>query len=475
MSADQGEDRMPIMSNARSPRPKLARAFLITLGSAAFVVLVPTMAQAHVKWFAPYDLAVAPTPPTLFLHQGALLLCLVLSVPVLWLVIGVDHLDRRLDLLSHAGRILNRLAPRADNILRVTIGVWLTWLWALPTPVFLTPELIAPTAHIQWLQLLISVFCISRRTSWIAGAGLLLLYIAGIGHYGLFHLADYPIFLGLAAYLVGISVQNWRCASLRQLASHRQSILVVTVAATLCWASIEKWAFASWTTPLLTDRPYLAMGFDSATFMALAGWVEFGLAILLVIGGRLTSRLAALVLLAMFGAAVFEFGRLDLVGHLPIMASLVLVITVGNSAAGGVASLSARRLFTRLLGLPVLYFAALALAITAYFGGWEAAYGETSRLVRESALDASLVAVGIITILGAIGVAALFKSRSPMSRVWASVRGAASPGPGDVTTGVSRLKWFRRYTGFDEYVCRSGSTSIYSGYRGLTGVGLWRL
>ena len=79
---------------------------------------------------------------------------------------------------------------------------------------------------------------------------------------------------------------------------------------------------------------------------------------------------------------------------------------------------------------------------TAYFGGWEAAYGETSRLVRESALDASLVAVGIITILGAIGVAALFKSRSPMSRVWASVRGAASPGQ-VMTTGVSEPKWFR--------------------------------
>ena len=116
----------------------------------------------------------------------------------------------------------------------------------------------------------------------------------------------------------------------------------------------------------------------------------------------------------MFGAAVLEFGRLDLVGYLPIMAALVLVITVGNSEAGRVASLSGRDLSIRLLGLPVIYFAALALTIAAYFGGWEPAYGDAFRRGRENGLEASLEAVGVITVLiiFAISIAALFKRRS---------------------------------------------------------------
>ena len=404
---------MPTISKAQKSRRTTASAIFIALASAAFVVLMPTVAQAHVKWFAPYDMTVAPTPPAMFIQQGAILLGIMLSVPALWLAVGMDQLDRGWGLWSSAGRPLARRAVRADDIVRVTIAVWLTWLWALPTPVFLTPELVAPTQHVQWLQLALSIFCISRRTSWVTGLGLLLLYVAAIGYYGLFHLADYPLFLGIAAYLVGISAQHWCSAKLQQFAQQRQSILVFTMATTLCWASIEKWAYSSWSTPVLIDRPYLAMGLESADFMALAGWFEFGLAIMLALGGRLTSRLAALVLLTMFGAAVLEFGKLDLVGHLPIMAALVLVLMVGNSDVGNVASLSGHRLAVRLLGLPILYFAALALVITAYFGGWEAAYGDAFCLGWESRLDASLVAIGVMTIfsLMAISVFALFKLR----------------------------------------------------------------
>jgi len=330
---------------------------------------MPITAHAHIKWFAPFDLTVEPTVPAMFISQDAWLLGLALSIPALWLAVGLDQLGRRWDIMPNVGRSLSRVAADADDIVRVTIGVWLTWLWASPTPVFLTPELVAPTGHVHWFQLLMSVFCFSRRTTWITGIGLLALYFTAMSHYGLFHLADYPLFLGITAYLIGISAQRWRSSRLRLLARHRHSTLVIAMTTTLCWASIEKWAYASWSMPILAERSYLALGLDPATFMALAGWVEFGLAISLVIGGRLTSRAAALALLIMFSAAVFEFGKVDLIGHLPIIASLFVVVAVGNGDIGDVVSLSRRSVPFRLVALPVVYFASLALTITAYFGG----------------------------------------------------------------------------------------------------------
>lgn len=157
---------------------RIAAGFLLALGLAAWAAIWPTTARAHVKWFAPFDLTVEPTPPALFLFQDAWLLGLALSIPALWLTVGIDQLDRRRGLLSNRGRSSSRAVVHADDIVRVTMGVWLTWLWALPTPVFLTPELVVPTPYVHWLQLLVSVFCFSRRTTWITGMGLLALYAA---------------------------------------------------------------------------------------------------------------------------------------------------------------------------------------------------------------------------------------------------------------------------------------------------------
>ena len=384
---------------------RIAAGCLFALGLAAWAISWPTPARAHVKWFAPFDLTVEPTPPALFIFQHAWLLGLALSVPALWLMVGMDQLDRRRGLPSNSGGCSSRAVVDADDIVRVAMGVWLTWLWALPTPVFLTPELVAPTATVQWLQLLLSVFCLSRRTAWITGMGLLALYAAAARHYGLFHLADYPLFVGIAAYLIGISTLRSRSPSLRRVAHHRHSILVIAMATTLCWASIEKWAYPSWTMPILTERTYLALGLEPATFMALAGWVEFGLAILLVIGGRFSSRLAALALFTMFAAAVLEFGKVDLVGHLPIIASLALVVTRGNGDVGKVAGFSRRTMPIRLVALPVAYFASLVTATTAYFGGWRLAYDDVPRLDWSSEFNVSLIVAGLMLVFSVLAMA----------------------------------------------------------------------
>jgi len=46
----------------------------------------------------------------------------------------------------------------------------------------------------------------------VAALGIVVLYVCGIASYGFFHMMDYPIFLGLAAYhaLSALSAERWR-------------------------------------------------------------------------------------------------------------------------------------------------------------------------------------------------------------------------------------------------------------------------
>ena len=89
--------------------------------------------------------------------------------------------------------------------------------------------------------------------------------------------------------------------------------------------------------------------------MTAAGVIEFGLAFGLI-WTPLVRRLAALVLTAMFISAIFEFGKIDAIGHLMIIAILL-----------GVIADDARGPRWRPILAPVFYICALAGMVTAYY------------------------------------------------------------------------------------------------------------
>src|SRR5262249_31971967 len=141
-------------------------------------------------------------------------------------------------------------------------------LWAIGG-IILTPELRTDSAWVSWLQLAIACGMFWRATLPASAAGVVMLYVYGIGSYGLFHMMDYPIFLGLAAYhaLSALPSEKWRAL--------RPDVLRWSAAATLMWASVEKWAFPQWTGPLLDAHGGLTLGVGHGTFMIVAGIVEF--------------------------------------------------------------------------------------------------------------------------------------------------------------------------------------------------------
>jgi hypothetical protein len=189
--------------------------------------------------------------------------------------------------------------------------------------IILTPELTTSSSWVSWLQLAIAAAMFWRPTLPAAAVGIIVLYLVGIWDYGLFHMMDYPIFLGLAAYhaLSAFSGERWWTL--------RATALRVGTAATIMWASVEKLAYPHWTHPLLDAHPGLSFGLDYGLFMLSAGVVEFSLGFGLL-WGPLVRRLSAFVLAAMMTAAVAEFGKVDAIGHMMIVAPLVAIMLDPN-------------------------------------------------------------------------------------------------------------------------------------------------
>ena len=102
---------------------------------------------------------------------------------------------------------------------------------------------------VPWLQLGMAVCLIWRRTMPLAGLGIVVLFGMAAKQYGAFHLADYPIFLGVALYLAlrGFDMDFF---GMRPL-----DIVRWAAAITLMWASIEKWAYPEWSFPAVHHPP----------------------------------------------------------------------------------------------------------------------------------------------------------------------------------------------------------------------------
>jgi hypothetical protein len=291
----------------------------IAVRTTAALVVLPAPALAHVKWFMPYDVATAPTSIGSVVTAHFVTLLVGFSL----LIFGGFVLDRYIagrwpGVVKETGR-----ADIEERLLRAGMGGFFMALFAAGG-VILTPELRTDADWPGWLQLGIAISLLSMSTCIAAGIGIVALYLYSASLYGIFHLADYPIFLGIAGYFILTSIASDRLRALRM------PILYGTLCTSLMWGAIEKWAYPQWTLSLLASRPYLTVGFMPDDFLLFAGFVEFALAFYMLAGFSLV-RPAALVLLLIFASAVVEFGKIDAIGHLPIMVPLLVMLIHGPS------------------------------------------------------------------------------------------------------------------------------------------------
>ncbi|QPF84210.1 hypothetical protein IC762_32095 [Bradyrhizobium genosp. L] len=311
-------------------------------------------ADAHVKWFCAFDVAGQPRGLENVLCMDFELL---LGIAVFWLFAGClieptavgEATIRALD------RITSPLRPYTDVMIRAVVAFFFISIWAVGG-ILLTPELKTTSPLVGVLQLAIAAGMLSRRTLPLSALGMAVIYGIAVRNYGVFHLADYPIFLGVAAYLAltGLKKDLFGVQPI--------DVMRYATAVTLMWASIEKWAYPEWSFPLLIEHASITFGFDNEFYMRAAGMVEFALAFALV-WTPLIRRCAATVLTGMFISACFEFGKIDTIGHSAIIAVLLAIVCDNRSSERRAPWLA-----------PVGLCAALSVTLFAYYVGHAALF-----------------------------------------------------------------------------------------------------
>ncbi len=342
---------LSVLQPAATPRRSLG--WLAVLLSVGF----PASANAHVKWFTATNVHDAPHPLFQVLTPAFLV---ILSIAVILVFLGflldgwiAQHWPKWLSSgISNAEteQLLVRAATGASFICASDMGVMI-----------LTPELRSDTLWIHGVQFLGAMFLLWRPTCVLSGLGILLLYSDAIDHYGIFHLTDYVFFPCLAVYLIALPL------NLTLLNRLREPMLVAGLAFSLAWTAIEKFLYPQWTYAVVAKFPAVGMGVATPLVTMIAGFVEFTLAFYIVTGRGLL-RLGGIGYALIFVAAMPVFGRLDVFGHLTIVAVFAIVILRGTTPMQMGLHLKRRGIVADSAWIVSLYLLSLVAFFAMYYG-----------------------------------------------------------------------------------------------------------
>jgi hypothetical protein len=328
-------------------------------------------AQAHVKWFAHYDMTHPPLPIGEVVTPQFVYFFLA-NVFLVYAFFWFDRYVYRKRILDDVLRRFTVSEPTAFLIMRGAALVFFASVSAygfFGQGFFLTPELKTDARWVPWVQLGIALWTLDRRTVPLIGVGAAALFVAAATQHGVFHMLDYLILIGVSYYFLAAAMSGpgWVMS--------RYIVLYATTGLTLLWASIEKWGYPSWTYPLLARNPDLLMGMDASTYMVLAGYVEFTLTYMLLSSASLLSRALALGLGSVFALAIFKFGMIDAVGHLMIIAILVVLVLHGPTKGRSLVVLDQKSLWTEAYFMTSNYIFFFVMVFIAYYGLHHLAYG----------------------------------------------------------------------------------------------------
>lgn len=318
-------------------------------------------AEAHVKWFAPYIVGAPPQPLSATLTNQWFWIGIALVLVFFLATRAIEKMSIGQSILAGMGKVMNPLWLRLDDFVRVVIAAFFVAIFAVGG-VYLTPDLKTPNEWVSWMQLLIAAFVFSRRTMPLAAAGIILLWVLALTEYDLFHLLDcLALGVSVAGYLVleSSNKPEWR--------KYRFEVLRWGVAIALMWSSLEKFAYPDWFYPLVEEKPFLTFGMPRDVFIPMAGVAEFTMGFGLL-WTALVRRLSAITLFVIFNAAVYPFGRIDLVGHALIMA---IIVAIAADPTPQVRFAIRRSAWT----IPAALSAALVVFASGYWGLHLALYG----------------------------------------------------------------------------------------------------
>lgn len=343
-------------------------------------------AAAHVKWFSMMANCASTPLTTLAVISSPLFAAFAMAAFVAMFAVSTadGRISRGINPASRFAHWLDRgAAGWVVPLLRIGVAVYFVAIaiYFDGAPIILTVDLKTHAAWVPAAQLVIAVAALHSRSAVLAALGIVVLFAYAVHRYGMFHMLDYQFFMGLAAFLVMTSTRTAR----GRLAG--LGVLRATVGFSLLWCGVEKWLYPAWTRELLqTDlHVLLETGLPPALIVMCAGFVEFGLAFLLMFG-RLASQAAAVVLLSVMVSAIPVVGRLDLIGHLPIIVVLIILAATRNPIVRSTPA--SAKPGSSDSEIAISFMVAVPGSIAAYYLGHEMAYGAFARVSWTEALVA---------------------------------------------------------------------------------------
>jgi uncharacterized membrane protein YphA (DoxX/SURF4 family) len=97
----------------------------------------------------------------------------------------------------------------------------------------------------------------------------------------------------------------------------------------LCWVAVEKWVYPSMSLDIVANHSVPTFGFEPATFIVMAAFIEFIVGYLLVVG--ILNRVLGLVVTIIFIMTTMLFGMTEVIGHFMVHIVLLIFIIEGVS------------------------------------------------------------------------------------------------------------------------------------------------
>lgn len=328
--------------------------------------LLPAFVPAHVKWFSQFTYADAPRTLREVFTPTFLALALLSTV----VVGGLAFADEWLRSAAFARRIEAWLESyREESLVVLRVGTGATLLMAWQAGTLLAPELPAVHGALGWAQFVVVLLLLIPQTVPLAGVLLGALWLQAAFTFGLFHLLDYTFFPGIAFALVVSRSKSERVRGLRLPA------LYFTVGYSLIWVALEKLVYPGWGLYVLAQHRVLAMGLTLDFFLVGAAFVELSLGHLLILG--LFGRTLALTITLVFLTTSCVFGgKVEVMGHTPIHAALLVFILEGAGHGYRPPFLAPKRVWGRALLSAGSFVAILAGLLVAYQAGAHHQYQE---------------------------------------------------------------------------------------------------
>jgi hypothetical protein len=334
---------------------------LFSLGILIFTI--PDWAQAHIKWFVEFDVSDPPFAQVSKKYPLYYSILIIISLLGISLALFLDRLwyEKWHDFIF-IKTIFSDYDDIALNIARIGTGVFFVAVWLI-SGISFAPELLNSAWYIPYIQLMIVFSLLSKRTTALAGLGILTLYTISIYRYGFFHLLDYLTFIGLALYLILSSLQ---LEVLKGIRKYRLNILYYSLIFSFLWSAIEKLAYPEWFYGFLEKHHFLTMGFDVDFFIVSAAFVEFTLFFLLLVSRNGIILLAFLINLLIIVGNLY-FGKMDAVGHFPVNFILAIFLIKGALPNTTHFFKYSTSMSKQMIKVIFLYLATLLLFLSSYY------------------------------------------------------------------------------------------------------------